>query len=233
MRAQCSPVPAPPVAVAQRPPDVRAGHVTAIARDSSARRASDTATLAAAAALKRGRDLRVPETSSSRRTIALRWRSDSAPRSASSARHPRVARAGRRRPLQPPSSRQRAAGRRRRMIEIASLCAIRNSHGRISMSRCSRCSAANARSRALQRVLRVLIVAEDPPAVLIERRVVVAVDERECCRVGLRKNGSKHRKGRALLSPTRRREVKYDLTLAMPARRAECRAQTNKAVLRT
>ena len=82
---------------------------------------------------------------SSRRTSAARWRSGRSARSScssrSSSRSAIVSSNGRSSAMSESSS----VDLRRRRIEIASLWAIRNSHGRSSKSRRSSCSAANAR----------------------------------------------------------------------------------------
>ena len=86
------------------------------------------------------------------------------------------------------------ASRRRRSIEIDSLWAIRNSHGRSSKSRSSPLQRREAPwHRALQRILRVLVVVQDRAAVAIQRLVMAQVERRERRRVPARRPRAQRR----------------------------------------
>ena len=145
VRAHAAPAQDAAVAVGEQRADVR----TAISRpsrhSSSAARASKIACLTARARARARRAISAwLRPLSSRRTSAARWRSGRSARSSAAAAAPRG------RSTVPPAVARRpmlvelVASRRRRRIVIASLWAIRNSHGRSSKSRCSSCSAANA-----------------------------------------------------------------------------------------
>ena len=73
-----------------------------------------------------------------------------------------------------------AAGRRRRSTVTASLCAMRNSHGRTTISRSRRAQGdERLRHRLLHRVAGVLLVADDRAAVRLQARRVAAVEDGE------------------------------------------------------
>ena len=134
----------------------------------------------------------------------------------------------------PGTSPSSAVARRRRRIEIASLWAIRNSHGRSSKSaRLVLQRRERPRHRALQRVLRVLLVAQDRAAVAVQRLVMALVDRRERRRVATRRA----RAQRALAPEPQRRTMVTHLvfigsTRPWPSRGVvECMAANAQRIL--